>query len=71
MGIFMMDSMRWPYGSFDCRSFIQEFGTDYFRLVFFFYLTLCLAYSFLLIEFVSAPYLYFKEEHLKQFLHDQ
>ena len=34
MGIFMMDSMGWPYDSFDCLSFIQEFGTDCFRLVF-------------------------------------
>ena len=33
MEILMMDSMGWPYDSFDCLSFIQEFGTDCFRLV--------------------------------------
>ena len=33
IGILMMDSMGWPYDSFNCLSFIQEFGTDCFRLV--------------------------------------
>ena len=28
-----MDSIGWPYDSFDCLSIIQEFGTDCFRLV--------------------------------------
>ena len=33
MGILSMDSMGWPYDSFVCLSFIQEFGTDCFCLV--------------------------------------
>ena len=33
MGILMMDSMGCPYDSFYCFLFIQEFGTDCFRLV--------------------------------------
>ena len=33
MGILMIDSMGWPYDSFDCLSLIKEFGTDCFCLV--------------------------------------
>ena len=40
MGILMIDSMRWPYDSFDCLSLIKEFGTDCFCLVIYNYIVL-------------------------------
>ena len=42
VGIMMMDSMGWPYDSFDRLSFIQEFGTECFCLVLsFFDINIC------------------------------
>ena len=31
MEIFMMDSMGWPYDSFDCLSYLVKFGSELFR----------------------------------------
>ena len=40
MGILMMNSMGWPYDSFNCLLFIQELGTDCFSLVIMIFLNL-------------------------------